>query len=146
MSWKDHDLPVLKAIVQMADEGAVPIEPHQIVDRLGMDPEDVGRALATLAGERPPFFQFTDVTGADSVGREIEGIHSPTGEARRIVGTWPAEMLARQIVAGLEAAAEAEPDEEKRSELKKTAQYLGGPGWSVLLGVAGNAASAVIGL
>ncbi|MFG1710668.1 hypothetical protein ACFLIM_46650 [Nonomuraea sp. M3C6] len=146
MTWKDHDLPVLKAIVQMADEGVVLIEPHQIVDRLGMDPEDVRRALAALAGERPPFFQFTDVTDADSAGREIDGIHNPTGEARRVVGMWPAEMLARQIVAGLEAAAEAEPDEEKRSKLKQTAQFLGGTGWSVLLGVAGNAASAVIGL
>ncbi|MGW0803394.1 hypothetical protein [Nonomuraea sp. NPDC002799] len=146
MSWKDHDLPVLKAIVQMADEGMAPIQPHQIVDRLHMDPADVRRALAALAGERPPFFQFTDVTGAGSAEREIDGVHSPTGEARRVVGTLPAEMLARHIVAGLEAAAEAEPDEEKRSELKQTAQFLGGTGWSVLLGVAGNAASAGIGL
>ena len=122
MTWKDHDLPVLKAIVQMADEGAALIEPHQIVDRLGMNPEDVRGALAALAGEKPPFFQFTDVSDSDSAGREINGIHSPTGEARRVVGMWPAEMLARQIVAGLEAAAEAEPDGETRDKLKQTAK------------------------
>ncbi|MFB4284149.1 hypothetical protein ACBJ59_53295 [Nonomuraea sp. MTCD27] len=143
MTWKDHDLPVLKAIVQMADEGAVLIQPHQIVERLGMDPEDVRRSLAALAGERPPFFQFTDVTGSDSQNREIDGIHSPTGEARRIAGVWPAEILARKIVAGFEAAAETESDEEKRIKLKETAQFLSGAGWPVLIGAAGNAASTV---
>ncbi|HUR07313.1 MAG TPA: hypothetical protein VM347_32545 [Nonomuraea sp.] len=143
MTWKDHDLPVLKAIVQLADEGAALIQPHQIVERLGMDPAEVRRALAALAGERPPFFRFTDVTGADSAGREIGGIHSPTGEARRVVGGWPAELLARQIIAGLEAAAEAEPDEDQRGKLQQTAQFLGTGGWAILLGVVGNAASAV---
>lgn len=147
MTWKTRDLPVLKTIVEMSEEGHSLIQPHQIIARMDMAPEDVLRALAALAGERPPFFQFEDSTDFDSGMREIDAIHSPTGHARRAIGAWPTpESLAEQIVAGLEAAAAAEPDEEKRSKLKQTAQFLGTTGWSVLLGVAGNAASAGVGL
>ncbi|MER6175721.1 hypothetical protein [Streptosporangium sp. NPDC001681] len=146
MTWDDRDLPVLKAIIEMTEAGATLIQPHEIVERLKMDPVDVRRALAALAGAQPPYLQFQDATDNESDGLEIDAIHSPTEAARRVVGVWPAEVLARQIIAGLEAAAAAEPDEDKRNRLKQTAQFLGGTGWSVLLGVAGNAASMLIGL
>lgn len=146
MTWDSRDLPVLKAIVEMSDEGSTLIQPHEIEKRLGWDDVTVRKALAALANAVPPFFQFQDVTDFDSDGREIDAIHSPTSAARQAVGQWPAELLAKRIVDGLLEAAEAEPDEEKRSKLKQTAQFLASTGWSVLLGVAGNAASAGIGL
>jgi hypothetical protein len=146
MTWYTRDLPVLKGIVEMTEEGAVVIQPHEIVARLEMPAVDVRRALAALAAESPPYFQFEDATDDDSDGREIDAIHSPTGAARRAVGEWPAVALAQQIIAGLEAAAEAEPDEEERSRLKETAKFLAGTGWSVFLGVVGNGVSALVGL
>lgn len=146
MTWETRDLPVLKAIIDITEEGESLIQPHQITQRLGMDPVDVRRALAALAGAQPPFFHFEDTTDNDTDGREIDAIHSPTGAARKAVGQWPSELLARQIIDGLLEAADAEPDEEKRSKLKQTAAFLGGTGWTILLGIAGNMGSKVIGL
>ncbi len=147
MTWATRDLPVLKAIVEMSEQGHYLISPHHIAAHTNMDETEVRRALAALAGEKPPFFEFEDTTDFDSGMREIDAVRNPSGHARRAIGAWPtAEALAREIVAALEAAAEEEPDEEKRENLKQTARFLGGTGWQVLLGVAGNAASAVIGL
>ncbi|GAA2803593.1 hypothetical protein GCM10020219_088880 [Nonomuraea dietziae] len=69
-----------------------------------------------------------------------------TQAARQAIGAWPAELYARRIVDGLLAAAENEPDQEKRNKLKETATFLATTGWSVLPGVAGNATSTGIGL
>jgi hypothetical protein len=147
MSWAERDLPVLKAIVALADEGRNGMDPQEISERAGLDLGVVKIALVALANESPPFFR--PIASKPASGRvTIHAVTDVTGHARRAVETWPStgEVLAKRIVAALEAAAEAEPDTEKRSKLKQTAQFLGTTGWSVLLGVAGNAASTGIGL
>ncbi|MER7500467.1 hypothetical protein AB0L05_27795 [Nonomuraea pusilla] len=146
MTWETRDFPVLQAIVDLTEVGAGLIRPAQIAEHLDMDETAVQRALAALADEQPPFFSYSDERPLAGP-REIDGIHSPTGHARRTVGSWPtAERLAKQIIAGLEAAAATEPDEEKRSRIKQTAAFLANSGWNVILGVAGNAVSKGIGL
>ncbi|GII52763.1 hypothetical protein Pth03_11520 [Planotetraspora thailandica] len=50
-----------------------------------MKDADVRRALASLAGQHSPYFQFQDTTNFDSHEREIDAIHSPTGEAGRAI-------------------------------------------------------------
>ncbi|MFE3449607.1 hypothetical protein ACFXJ8_11795 [Nonomuraea sp. NPDC059194] len=146
MTWESRDLPVLQAIVDLADENGGRVDWTEVVERTGFERADVQKALIALEGEQPPFFDTTNSAGSLS-GPKIELVHSVTGHARRTVGTWPtAEGLAKQIIAGLEEAAAAEPDEEKRSRIKQTAAWLGNTGWSVLLGVAGNAVSKGVGL
>ena len=146
MTWETRDLPVLKALVELDDEGdngRVTVD--AIAERIGMGKDQVGRAIRVLSREEPRFFELGMTSSlADT---QIHHVYNVSGHARRAVGTWPtAERLAEQIVAGLNAAADAEPDEEKRSRLKQAAQILGGAGWGVILGVAGNAVSKGIGL
>ncbi|GIH25132.1 hypothetical protein Aph01nite_34420 [Acrocarpospora phusangensis] len=145
-TWEDRDLPVLTAVLEMAEKGRAPMDGYEIAEYLGWDELTVQRSLVALAGERPPFFEFTDTTDFDSDGQEISGIHSPTGHARRAVGAWPTpESLAERLVAALEkAAADAEP--EQAGHLRKTALWLRENGQAVALGVVGNALSKGIGL
>ncbi|WP_101788633.1 hypothetical protein [Nonomuraea indica] len=145
MTWETRDLPVLKAIVELADDNQGRAEWSQIAEHTGFEYEVVQKALTALSHENPPFFRYTDTS--TMARREIGLVHSITGHARRTVGTWPTpESLAKQFIDGLEAAAEAEPDEEKRGRLKQMASWAGTTGWSIVLGVAGNAVSKGIGL
>jgi len=49
------------------------------------------------------------------------------GRARRELGTWPsADALLEQLVAALTAAADAEPEPERKGRLKAAAELLGG--------------------
>lgn len=142
MIWEDRDLPVLRAIVQLTDEGHSNITPGQIITKTQLDPVEVRRALDALRLENPPYFKAM-VSGFGGVVR----VMNVTGHARRTAGHWPTttEQLARQIIEGLKAAAEAEPDEEKRTRLQGITQFLDNAGWGVLLGVAGNIASKGLG-
>lgn len=145
MTWAERDFPVLKAIVELADDHGGRVEWRQIVEATGMEPAEVQKALLALDGENPRFFSVTDTS--DFTGRKIELLYGVTGHARRTVGTWPTpESLARQIIDGLEAAAGNEPDEEKRGRLRQMASWMKTNGWSVMLGVAGNAVSKGIGM
>ncbi|MEV4287379.1 hypothetical protein AB0K40_17885 [Nonomuraea bangladeshensis] len=147
MTWETRDLPVLKAIVEMTDEGAWHIKPQEVAERTGLSQDDVEVAFAALAAEHPPFFSFIDATSLASKRREIGRVYNPTGHARRTVGTWPtAERLADRIIVGLERAADAEEDEEKRGRLKRMAAWFGGAGREVLIEVAGSAISKGMGL
>lgn len=137
MTWETRDLPVLRAIVEITDEGGWHIEPEHVAERTGLDVETVGRAFNALAAEQPPFFEFLDGTTFGSRAREIIDVFNPTGHARRTVGTWPtAESLADRIVSGLEAAAEAEEDEDKRGGIRRIAAWFGGAGRDILVDVA----------
>lgn len=147
MTWETRDLPVLKAIVEMTDEGGLHIKPGAVAARTGLTQDEVEIAFAALAAEHPPFFSFADVTTMGSTRRGIGWVYHPTGHARRTVGTWPtAEGMADRIIAGLERAAEAEEDEEKRGRLRRTAAWFGGAGREILVEVAASAISKGMGL
>jgi hypothetical protein len=143
MTWETRDLPVLKAIVELSDEGVHYIKPDAIAERTGLDKDQVQLALLALNTESPPYFTPIEAGAEEPL---IIVVKDVTGSARRAVGTWPTgERLAKQIIEGLRAAAEAEPEEEKRSRLQQTIQFLDNAGWGVLLGVAGNIASKGLG-
>ncbi|MBP2704422.1 hypothetical protein JOL79_11415 [Microbispora sp. RL4-1S] len=145
MTWESRDLPVLKAIVELADEGEDRIDRSFIEERTGMGHDEVQRALRALAHEEPPFFGYTDTPGYGR--KEILMVFDVTGHARRTVGTWPTpESLADRIVAGLSAAADAESDEERRGWLKRTAAWFGGAGRDVLVDVASGVITKSTGL
>jgi hypothetical protein len=142
MTWEQRDLPVLRSIVELTDEGGRYIQPQQIAERTGLDTIAVQRALNALAAEDPSFFEFVDSTALGSASREIGYVKDPTGHARRAVGTWPtADALADRIIAGLNQAADAEEDEDRRGRLRRTAAWFGGAGRDILVNVAGTAIS-----
>lgn len=130
-TWENRDLPVLDAVVTIADEGDGFAYAEQIQERTGLDDETVQRALFALGHEQPPYFEPT-VT-ADLDGRRIGWLTNVTGSARRAVGAWPTpESLAERIVQALQGAADNEPDEQKRGKLLRAAEGVGGVGRGVL--------------
>ncbi|REF00363.1 hypothetical protein [Thermomonospora umbrina] len=139
-TWTSRDGPVLTAIVDLADEGRVHVSPHDVAERTGFDLRTVELALAALASESPPFFQFTDCTGFGDDIRTIDNIRDVSGHARRTVGTWPTpEVLADRLVAGLQQAADNAEDEEEAGRLRRAGQAVSGLGRDVLVNVLGSA-------
>lgn len=139
-TWSTRDEPVLAAIVELVDNGAMSVGPHDLVKHTGFDLETVQRALVALAAENPPFFEFSDMTGLDSEIREIENIRNPTGHARRTVRTWPtAETLADRIIAALEQAAAETENEEEAGRLRRAGRWFSAAGRDVLVNVVSTA-------
>lgn len=130
-TWESRDLPVLSAVVDICDENEWgEARPNVIADRTGLPLHDVNKALWRLAGERPPFFEVSDASDFD--GREILSVSNPSGHAQRTVGTWPtAEGLTDRIAAAFAAAADAEPEVERKGVLRRGAEFFGGIGKDV---------------
>jgi hypothetical protein len=61
--WEKRDLPVLRAIVELTDEGEWHMSAEQIAERADLDLATVRIALVQLANEHPPFFKFHDRPG-----------------------------------------------------------------------------------
>jgi hypothetical protein len=137
-TWEPRDLPVLDEVVRFYEEeshGQIP-SAQTIADRLGMDPQQVAKAVRALA---PTYLVVSPSMG----GPESLGIDGVTDEARRAAGQWPtAEGIVDRLVQGLLDAADQEPDEQKRSRLRAVAEGLGGFVRDVAVGVISNAATA----
>ena len=140
-TWTPRDLPVLEAVVDLADEGTQHISAEVIAERTGLDVTQVNRALAALADESPPLFHAEEMD-AWGEARHFLAVERPTGEARRRVGAWPTpEILADQLLAAFGAAAAAESDAAKKSKLQGVAEFLAGVGRDVLVKVASEMAT-----
>lgn len=136
-TWGTRDLPVLEYLVeQLDDPNRYWVEAHAIPEALGISEKDMRSALSALASANPPYLDGTGV--AES--RHLLQISSVTERARREVGAWPtADRLVDRLVASLNDAAEAEPDEEKRSKIKQVASSLGGSLRELTVQVVGSA-------
>lgn len=116
------------------DTTGMPVSPETIAGLTGLTGEDVRRALFALADASPPY--FTVIDGTSQTGRGIAGVNQPTREARQAVGAWPTpDALVDRMVAALLAAAEQEPNSERRSMLRNLAEGMGGFARDVLVGV-----------
>lgn len=129
-TWTTRELPVLREIVRrFEDPECWQVRLGDLPAATGLDEVDVQRALRALDGEEPPYFAGTGV--AELPYPLI--ITSVTGRARRAVGQWPAsDSAVDSIVAALSAAADAEPDEEKRSGFRRAAAFVGDAGREVV--------------
>ncbi|MBM2621188.1 hypothetical protein JIG36_37370 [Actinoplanes sp. LDG1-06] len=130
-TWENRDRPVLGAIVELCDEGSFSVTPEDVAARLDMPLLPVQSSFRALEFEDgdPFFYRNLGVSG-----RAVQHV---TGKARRAVGSWPSpEVMAGRLVAGMEQAAEREPDEENRSLLRRTAEWFGGAGRDVAVDVA----------
>lgn len=146
MTWFERDEPVLRAIIELSDEGAHLIRPDQLCERTAFDSTKVQLALRALVDEDPPLIEATDSRDWGG-GRQITIVHSPTGRARRLIGTWPSsEKLAEQIIAEMDRIAELEDRDEERGRLKRIAAWLDGAGRDIFLNVVASAVSKGIGL
>ena len=139
-TWESRDLPVLDAIVWYFDESdepflaGIPTE-EAFAEITGLDVGEVRRSVRAL---RRSYLVVRDGgLGAETM---ILGV---TDAAREKVGQWPsAEGIVDRLVQGLLDAADAEPDEKKRSRLRVVAEGLRGFARDVAVGVISNAATA----
>ncbi|MGW0502188.1 hypothetical protein [Micromonospora sp. NPDC003241] len=138
-TWEGRDLPVLRAIVELTEEGITSIAPGAIAKKIDMDRRDVDLALRALATEQPPFFGHSVTRGFGGLN-DIDRILLPTGHALRTVGAWPKpENRVDQLIDALRLAADREADPEQRSALRKTAAYVGGVGRDLFVGIVSGA-------
>jgi len=132
-TWAHRDLPVLSAAVQHFDSPRhAALVVSMIVATTGLGEADVQRALRALASASPPY-----IRGVYSSAPYPLILLDVTERARRAVGQWPtAEALTDRLIAAIEAAAEQEPNEEKRNRLKSDAAALGGIAKEIVVQVA----------
>lgn len=142
MTWYARELPVLVAAIEFLekhDYGLLP-EATDLAPIVGLDVMDVAKALKLMDGE---FIR----TSTSLAGLRTITVHEVYPAGRRAAGQWPtAELVAQQLVAGLEQAAEAEPDPEKKSRLKQTAVFLGSSGKDLLINIAASVIAKSAGL
>jgi len=131
-TWESRDLPVLDAIVSALDEDMMAIiNVGDVADRLDIDAVDAFKACQALRGT---YIQLDLVMAGGSP--RPHHISDVTDAARRAVGQWPsADVWTERLLLALNAAADAEPDADRKKGLRVAAQTLGGIGRSVLVNV-----------
>jgi hypothetical protein len=128
-TWANRDLPVLDATVRLLETSYF-LRVSDIAAAAGMDIETTARALEALDGT------YVDLS-ISMGGPESGNVRAVRAEARRAVGQWPtAESLITRLVEAFSAAAEQEPDPEKKSRLRSIAGMLGGAGYQIAVDVA----------
>ncbi|HLJ98384.1 MAG TPA: hypothetical protein VKU39_00600 [Streptosporangiaceae bacterium] len=130
-TWERRELPVLRALVEHFDDvDADRLQPAQIAQLAAVGEDQVKRALKALYEAEPPFIRGTTI---DQAPYPV-WINGVTERGRRAAGVWPDPgQLADRLLAALEKAADAEPEGEKRSALKRTLAFLGGTGREILV-------------
>jgi hypothetical protein len=133
-TWASRDLPVLDAVVRLLDESpGMMLLGQQVVERTGMDPADVERAVWAL---NPDYVILGRQLAAEG-GIDMQCLDGVTAEARRVVGQWPTgERLVEQLAAGIAQAAERETDPEQKSRLRAIASGLVGAAKTIAVNVA----------
>ncbi len=108
--WGPRDLPVLQALVVLAEEvGAHPLKPGAIATHLGWDEAQVQKALRDLSPEYVDLEVFPENGWAYFVS-----LHRPA--ALRATGAWPSpEVTTQRLIDALQSAAQ-DPDPIKRSK------------------------------
>lgn len=124
-TWFSRDLPVLDAVVTLLDQpGSFMAQVREIAAKTGMDEDEVARALDAMDGTYVEFEQFA--TGGRPGSWRVRRV-SP--EARRAVGQWPTpENVVARLAEAFSAAAEHEPDTERRGKLRALASFLADTG------------------
>jgi hypothetical protein len=138
-TWTHRDLPVLDATVRLLEMSYFP-NVRDIAAAAGMDTETTARALEALDGT---FLDLSRTLGSP----ENWHVNTVYAEARRAVGQWPtAESLIVRLADGFSAAAEREPDPEKKGRLRSFAGWLVGGGRDVAVEVAAKVVEHQIGM
>lgn len=115
----------------------------RIAEESGMELTDVGRAAVALEDGGLIGLRRTLSAGDPSPWIVVE----VSGQARQLVGQWPtAEQFTEDLIRGLEAAAEEEPDPERKSRLRAVASSAGTVARSVITDVAAKVITRQLGV
>jgi hypothetical protein len=131
-TWYQRDLPVLRAVVELADiKTGGPISNAEIASATGFDSETVRRALHSLLAEDPPFFE-----AMGSYADKADAVSRISGHAKRVAGAWPTpESLADAVRDAIVQAAAEEMQPEKRNFLETLGMFIAEGGRDVLTAV-----------
>lgn len=130
--WETTDFPVLKAAVDICNEGQGRASVGAIVKRTGLDERTVMDSLNRLDTEQPPL--FTNMT--KMFGGGVAHVFGPTGHAQRAIQAWPkAEDKLEELIKVLGAIAEKESDPEEKRRLAKVGGYLAAGGRDLAVSV-----------
>ncbi|MDZ5445741.1 hypothetical protein U2F26_23920 [Micromonospora sp. 4G57] len=83
--WDTTDFPVLKAAVEICNEGRGAAAVGAIIKRTGFDQQTVMASLRRLDTEQPPFFTKME----KMFGGGVSHVFEPTGHAQRAIQAWP---------------------------------------------------------
>lgn len=130
-TWAERELPLLRETVRRIDSGDEFPDLQPIASACGIDLKQADIAFAALAEDG-----YLRLDG-EGMGLLNGYVRQVSGKARREVGAWPtAEGVVDQFVAALTAAADLEPELERRSRLREAAETLGSTGYRVAVDVA----------
>ena len=120
-TWWSRDLPVLDAAVELFEDEDF-VEVRDLSEATGFEPKDVARALLGMRG--------VFVGEIQSMGDMDQWcITEVTPAARRAVGQWPTpENVVARLAEAFSAAADHEPDHERRGKLRALGSFLGETG------------------
>jgi hypothetical protein len=124
-TWFSRDLPVLDAVVTLLDQpGSIMAQVREIAAHAGMDEFEVARALEAMDGTYVDFEQFA--TGGRPGSWRVRRV---SADARRAVGQWPTpENVVARLAEAFSAAAEREPDPDRRGKLRAIGGFLADTG------------------
>lgn len=131
-NWNNRDLPVLRVIVELADEQPGEwVYVWDVAPQLGWDRNDV---RVQQAGRR---FESAGWCETTHRGPKIDGFRNPSSDALRAVEEWPTpETALDRIVGALEQLAREATDDDTRTRARKILDGLQGAGKRIGLGVA----------
>ncbi|GLP64355.1 hypothetical protein TUSST3_09750 [Streptomyces sp. TUS-ST3] len=142
-TWASRDLPVLNAAVKYLDDaaGASFPELRDLAELAQLEVSDVSKAA--LALESDHLLEL----GKSSGGVGTWYVKQVSGNARRLVGQWPtAEQFVDEVAQRLQAAADEEPDPERRGRLRELASSAGDVARNVFVDVATSVISRQMGV
>jgi hypothetical protein len=132
-TWSTRDLPVLIAAARhLQDRVGLADKDNDLLDPTGLDPDDLGRALAALNGSYLETNIQRSFGGPNSY--VITGI---TERGRRAVGLWPDGQQVDALISGLNEAAEETNDPEEKTRLRRAAEAVGNASRDVMTDVMG---------
>jgi hypothetical protein len=124
-TWAERELPVLRAALRRLDAGEDFPMLEEIRAEVGLDVAQMRAGLRALEDATPPYIDVSyTMAGPDHVGGHVNGVSE---RARRELGSWPsATAVVDQLVAALSAAADDEPEPQRKSRLRAAADALTG--------------------
>jgi DNA-binding MarR family transcriptional regulator len=118
-TWVSRELPILRVALEQIEAGETFVKIGALKEQLGLSDVSMGVAIRSL--EKAGYIE------AASLQRGPIAIKDVTERTRRELGAWPsADGLLEQLVAALTDAANAEPEPEKKTKLRATADVLAG--------------------
>jgi hypothetical protein len=125
-TWAKRELPILTFVLRRFDAGEQLVELEEVRAALEMPGPQMWAAANALRDASPPYIEveFTGGWGDWRAGGIITSVYERT---RRELGAWPsADSVLEQLVAALAAAADTEPEPERKGRLRAAAELLGG--------------------